>query len=46
VLRNRGIDIGNNVLDGDFTPSLKGDVKCREQLGGIIRDYYREKKAA
>ncbi len=43
---HRGVDIGNNILDGDFTPSLKGEVKCREQLGGIIRDYYREEEAA
>ena len=39
---HRGVDIGNNVLDADFTPTTKGTVKCREQLGGIIKDYYRE----
>ena len=39
---HRGADIGNNILDAEFTPALKGEVKCREQLGGIIRDYYRE----
>ncbi|MFP6584713.1 MAG: integrase core domain-containing protein [Candidatus Hydrogenedentota bacterium] len=37
-----GVDIGNKVLDTNFTPTFKGEVKCREQLGGIIRDYYRE----
>jgi len=43
---HRGKDIGNNILDVDFTPALEGKVKCREQLGGIIKDYYREQDAA
>ena len=43
---HRGKDIGNNILDVDFTPTLKGNVKCREQLGGIIKDYYRDQDAA
>ena len=43
---HRSKDIGNNILDVDFTPTLKGKVKCREQFGGIIKDYYREQDAA
>jgi putative transposase len=43
---HRGKDIGNYILDVDFVPTLKGTVKCREQLGGIIKDYYREQDAA
>lgn len=39
---HRGKDIGNRVLDVDFTPRAEGNVKCKEQLGGIIRSYYRE----
>ena len=43
---HRGKDIGNNILDIDFSPTLEGEVKCREQLGGVIKDYYREQDAA
>jgi len=43
---DRGKDLGNNILDVDFTPTIKGRVKCREQLDGIIKDYYREQDAA
>ena len=39
---HRGKDIGNRVLNVDFKPTVKGEVKCNEQLGGIIRSYYRE----
>ena len=39
---HRGKDIGNLVLDVDFNPTAEGNVKCKEQLGGIIRSYYRE----
>jgi len=39
---HRGKDIGNRVLDVNFKPQTGGKVKCKEQLGGIIRSYYRE----
>ena len=39
---HRGKDFGNRVLDVDFKPMTKGKIKCREQLGGIIKHYYRE----
>jgi len=29
------------VLAVDFTPQTEGTVRCREKLGGIIREYYR-----
>ncbi|ABK43878.1 integrase [Magnetococcus marinus MC-1] len=39
---HQGVDIGNNVLQVNFKPTQTGDVRCREDLGGIIRSYYRE----
>jgi putative transposase len=34
--------LGNNVLAVDFTPQTEGEVKCRERLGGVVREYYRK----
>ncbi|HEX2972435.1 MAG TPA: integrase core domain-containing protein [Tepidisphaeraceae bacterium] len=39
---HRGLGIGNRVLDEQFKPQRDGPVKCREKLGGLIREYYRE----
>ena len=39
---HRGKEIDNNVLDTYFIPQTKGRVKCKEELGGLIRSYYRE----
>ena len=39
---HRGKDKKNLVLDADFSPQAKGRVKCKEQLGGLIKSYYRE----
>lgn len=39
---HQGADIGNKVLDVDFRPAEKGDVKCEERLGGVIAWYHRE----
>ncbi len=39
---HRGKDKDNLVLDTDFSPQASGRVQCREELGGIIRSYYRE----
>jgi hypothetical protein len=36
------VDIGNRVLDEDFVPRTKGEVKRKTELGGIISSYYRE----
>ncbi len=34
--------LGNNVLAVDFAPQTEGQVRCRERLGGVVREYYRE----
>ena len=39
---HQGRDIGNNVLDPDFTPSKCGVVKSEAKLGGLLRHYYRD----
>ncbi len=39
---HRRFDIGNRVLDEQFKVQPVGHVQCREQLGGLIKDYYRE----
>ena len=39
---HQGADRKNNVLAVDFTPQTVGEVCCREKLGGIVREYYRE----
>ena len=39
---HRGKGKDNNVLDVDFSPTTEGRVKCKQQLGGIIKSYYRE----
>jgi putative transposase len=38
----RGIELDNQVLDEQFKPQRDGPVRCREQLGGLIKSYYRE----
>ena len=35
-----GID--NEILDENFEPRTVGQVRCKEELGGIIKSYYRE----
>jgi putative transposase len=39
---HQGQDIGNRVLDESFTPERDGPIRCKQQLGGIIRSYYRD----
>jgi hypothetical protein len=34
--------MNNEVLDKEFTPQREGAVRCKQQLGGIIKSYYRE----
>lgn len=34
--------MNNDVLDEQFTPQREGPVLCREKLGGLIKEYYRE----
>jgi putative transposase len=39
---NRGFGMDNRVLDADFRPQGRGEIHCKEQLGGLIKSYYRE----
>ena len=39
---HRGVGMHNEVLDQTFRPQLEGRVRCKQQLGGIIKEYYRE----
>ena len=32
----------NGVLDETFRPKSHGTAKCKQQLGGIIKSYYRD----
>ena len=39
---HQGKEIGNTVLNVDFTPTTEGEIKREKKLGGIISHYYRE----
>ena len=39
---HRGREIGNNVLQVDFSPARDGPIRRRRQLGGIITSYTRD----
>ena len=39
---HQGFDINNQVLDKDFEVQTVGEVRCKEELGGIIKSYYRK----
>ena len=35
--------LGNQLIDGgEEVGCVKGDVRCRERLGGMLRYYYRD----
>ena len=38
---HQGKEIGNKVLNVDFTPTTEGEIKREQKLGGIISHYYR-----
>ena len=38
----RGIGRDNTVLDEGFVPKTEGRVRCKSELGGILKSYYRE----
>jgi len=38
---HQGKEIGNKVLNIDFTPTTEGEIKRKKKLGGIISHYYR-----
>jgi putative transposase len=39
---HRGVGRDNTVLDEDFVPKTEGRIRCRTELGGILKSYYRE----
>ena len=39
---HRGVGMTNDVLDQTFQPQFHGTVKSKQQLGGIIKSYYRD----
>ncbi|HPG70371.1 MAG TPA: integrase core domain-containing protein [Candidatus Hydrogenedentes bacterium] len=39
---HRGVGMKNEVLDKTFVPQSEGVVRCRSELGGLIKSYYRE----
>jgi putative transposase len=42
---HRGEGIGNTVLDVDFKPQTKGEIRCEQKLGGLITEWYRDEAA-
>ena len=34
--------LGNKIIDPDFSSGGKGEVQCRERLGGLLHYYYRD----
>jgi putative transposase len=39
---HRGVGRDNTVLDETFVPQSQGSVRCKSELGGILKSYYRE----
>ncbi len=39
---HRGVGRDNTVLDVDFVPQTEGRIRCKTELGGILKSYYRE----
>ena len=39
---HRGVGRDNTVLDEAFVPKTEGAVRCKSELGGLIKSYYRE----
>ena len=39
---HRGVGRDNTVLDETFVPQTEGRVRCKTDLGGILKSYYRE----
>ena len=39
---HRGVAMTNDALDETFHPQSHGTVKCKQQLGGIIKSYCRD----
>jgi putative transposase len=39
---HQGVGIDNNVIDETFEPQVIGEIRCKSELGGLIKSYYRE----
>ena len=39
---HRGVGMNNEVLDRKFRPQSHGTIRCKHQLGGLIKSYYRD----
>ena len=39
---HRGAGRDKTVLDVDFVPKTEGRIRCRTELGGILKSYFRE----
>jgi putative transposase len=39
---HRGVGRDNTVLDANFIPQSEGAVRCKKELGGILKIYYRD----
>ena len=39
---HRGVGRDNTVLDEAFVPKTEGAVRCKSELGGLIKSYYRD----
>ena len=39
---HRGVGMNNEVLDPTFRPQCYGTIRCKQQLGGLIKSYYPE----
>ena len=34
--------LGNKIIEPDFGSDGRGEVQCRQRLGGLLRYYYRD----
>ena len=39
---HRGVGRDNTVLDENFVPITEGKIRCKSELGGMLKSYYRE----
>ena len=39
---HRGIGRDNTILDQSFVPWTEGGIRCKSELGGILKSYHRE----
>jgi len=39
---HRGVGMSNEVLDRSFRPTTYETIRCKQQLGGLIKSYYRD----